>query len=79
MITSNTIYFGKDENNIYLNEDGIQGRHSFGTYAASVNMTESGWEYTAKWTGGLLDQNPNAEVIPVSCVLGAVYASSVEW
>lgn len=79
LITSNTIYFGKDENDIYLNEDGIQGRHSFGTYAASVNMTESGWEYTAKWTGGLLDQNPNAEVIPVSCVLGAVYASSVEW
>lgn len=79
LLTSNTIYFGKDENGIYLNEDGIQGRHTFGTYAAFVNMNESGWEYTAKWTDKLLDQNPDAEVVPCSCVLGAVYASSTEW
>lgn len=79
LITSNTVYFGKDEYGIYSNEDGHIGRKRFGTYASFVNMTEDGWEYTAKWTDKLLDQNPDAEVVPCSCVLGAVYASSIGW
>lgn len=79
LITSNTVYFGRDEYGIYCNEDGHIGRNKFGTYASFVNMTEDGWEYTAKWTDKLLDQNPDAEVVPCSCVLGAVYASSTEW
>ena len=79
LITSNTIYISKNEHGIYSNENGYVGRNSFGTYASFVNMTESGWEYTAKWTDKLLDQDPNAKVVPCSCVLGAVYASSTEW
>ena len=77
LITSNTIYFIKDDNGIYSNEDGANGKHIFGTYAASVNMTEPGWEYTAKWTAKIID--PNSEITPISCVLGAVYASSRNW
>lgn len=77
LITSNTIYFTKDENGLYNNEKGIIGRNKFGTYAAFVNMKESGWEYTAKWTDKLIDNNK--PIVPVSCVLGAVYASSKKW
>lgn len=78
LITSNTVYFTKDEStNTYNNEDGINGRDKFGSYAAFVNMTEEGWEYTAKWTPKLIEQDK--EVVPVSCVLGAVYASSKVW
>ena len=77
LITSNTIYFSKDRYGIYNNEDGCIGRHKFGTYAASVNLTEPGWEYTAKWTSKIID--PDKRIVPISCVLGAVYSSSVSW
>lgn len=77
LITSNTVYFSRDEYGLYDNEDGHIGKHRFGTNASFVNMTEPGWEYTAKWTDKLIDKD--AEVVPVSCVLGAVYASSTEW
>lgn len=77
LITSNTVYFTKTREGIYNNENGKVGRNRFGTYAAYVNMQEPGWEYTAKWTGKLSEQDK--DVVPVSCVLGAVYASSVNW
>lgn len=77
LITSNTVYFTKDKYGNYVNEEGSSGRDYFGTYAASVNMEEPGWEFTAKWTAKLI--NKEEEVVPVSCVLGAFYASSVKW
>lgn len=78
LITSNTVVFSRDrKSGVYNNEDGAIGRHEFGSYAAFVNMKEEGWEYTAKWTDKLVESDK--EVVPISCVLGAVYASSVEW
>lgn len=77
LITSNTIVFSVDSNGIYNNEDGVIGRNKFGTNAAFVNMSEEGWQYTAKWTDKLIE--PNREIVPISCVLGAVYATSVDW
>lgn len=77
LITSNSIVFTKNRYGIYDNEDGSKGRTNFGTYGAFVNLDEAGWEFSAKWTDKLIDSNN--EVTPISCVLGAVYASSTDW
>lgn len=74
LVTSNTVVFHRNEDGSYDNEDGAVGRDKFGSYGAFVNMYEPGWEYSAKWTAKKLEEG---EVIPVACVLGAVYASSV--
>lgn len=76
LITSNTVVIGKNKNGVYNNEDGSSGVDKFGTNAAYVNMKEPGWEYTARWTTKHIG---DAEVIPIACVLGAVYASSVSF
>jgi hypothetical protein len=75
IVTSNTVIFHKNADGTYDNEDGARGRDRFGTFAARINLQEPGWEFTAKWTG---KQMEDGDVIPVSCVLGAVYASSTE-
>ena len=75
LITSNTIVIGKDEFGIYDNENGKKGM--MGACAAIVNLKESGWEFTAKWTYKAIEDKP--DIVKVPCVLGAVYASSVEW
>jgi glycosyltransferase involved in cell wall biosynthesis len=73
IITSNTVPFHRDENGNYdANEQSHSGK--FNSFGAYVNMSEPGQEYTAKWSKTPL---ADGEVIPVACVLGAVYASSV--
>ncbi len=81
LITSNSIIIYKNDDGTYDNEEGIKGRHRFGTYGAVVNLYEEGWEFTSKWTGKMVDPeiNKNKELIPCACVLGAFYATSVNW
>lgn len=79
LVSSNTTVFGYDtKTKIYTNEGGEKGRDKFGTYGAIVNMKEPGWEFTAKWTNGIMEgyRDSDDPVIPISCCLGAVYASS---
>lgn len=75
IICSNTIVISKDEDDIYDNEDGHKGISN--AYGAFINMSEPGYEYTAKWSYKQIDNNSN--IIKTPCVLGAAYASSVEW
>lgn len=75
IITSNTVYISKKDG-FYINEDGAAGKDSIG-YGAYVNMQESGWELTAKWANKFIESS-NERLVPIPCVLGAVYASSIE-
>lgn len=82
LVSSNTMVFTYDnKTKTYNNEDGHKGKDSFGTYGAIVNMSESGWEFTAKWTGGIHEdyKESGESVIPISCCLGAVYAMSKDY
>lgn len=78
IVTSNSIVFTYDKDTkTYKNENGIDGRNVFGSYGASINMKEHGWEFTGKWTKGILEgYSESDEVIPISCCMGAVYSTS---
>jgi glycosyltransferase involved in cell wall biosynthesis len=74
IISSNTVIFTKNDDGSYDNEDGLKEKY-FRAFGAYVNMDEPGCEYKAQWTRNTLSEG---EIIPVACVLGAVYASSVQ-
>ena len=60
----------------YVNENG-KDRKSTMLNGAYVNLYEDGWEFTEKWAPRLMDASGTG-LTEVPCVLGAVYASSVE-
>lgn len=76
ILCSNTVIISKDDNGVYDNEDGHNRLTN--VYGAFINMSESGHEYTAKWSYKNIDNNDN-NIIRTPCVLGAAYTSSVEW
>ena len=80
IISSNTIVFSYDkETKLYTNEDCTDGRYKFGSFGALVNMGEPGWEFTAKWTSKIMNGYEDKDLIPISCCLGAVYATSRDY
>lgn len=81
IVTANTIVMSYDkETKTYTNEDGIKGRNVFGSYGAYVNMSEPGWEFTGKWTPKILEgYSSKDKIIPISCCMGAVYSTSVQF
>ena len=79
LVSSNTVVFSYDKKTgLYKNEEGSNGRDRFGTFGAIVNFSEPGWEFTAKWTEGINEDFKDSKdtLIPISCCLGAVYATS---
>lgn len=75
IVSANSIVITRDKYGVYNNEDGVVGRHTFGSYGAWVNTKEAGWEFTAKWNA--IDPDKEHSIIQIPCVMGAVYASTV--
>lgn len=79
IVTCQTVYITK-RNGEYFNENGaVRYPIKGGSYCACLSMLTPGREFTSKWTSYLINKDLNEETTPVSCVLGAVYASSVQW
>lgn len=77
IVTSASLGMSKNSDGDYFNENG-QNRRDVMRHGAYVNLYEDGWEFTEKWTNKYLEK-PSDGVVPVTCVLGAVYASSVSF
>jgi glycosyltransferase involved in cell wall biosynthesis len=72
IITSNTVYI-TNKDGILENDNLEKSPDSFSSVAACINFADPGNEFTAKWTNKKVSDK---ELIPVACVLGAVYASN---
>lgn len=79
ILTSNSSIFTKEPESDYINEDSSETNKQHSSLAAKINMTEPGWEYTAKWTGKGNIINYEDNLTQCSCVLGAFYASNKTW
>ena len=81
IVSSNSAIFSRDNDvSFYSNEDGKNtdksGKH--GSLGAVVNLYESGWEFTSKWTSKTDKELDDCTTI-VSSVMGAFYSSSKTW
>lgn len=79
IVTGNTLVFSYDiETDLYKNE--LHFNYSTcRTRAAIVNDYEAGWIFTGKWTNNEMPGYENKNLIPISCCMGAVYASNKTW
>ena len=81
IITSNSSIFTRDNDvSFYSNEDGkgTDKSGNNGCKAAVINLYESGWEFTSKWTSKTYEELEDKLAI-CSSVMGAFYSSSKTW
>ena len=79
IITGNTLVFSYNINSdIYTDELHFNYKNC-NTRAAIINDYENGWIFTGKWTNNEMPGYENKNLIPISCCMGAVYASNKTW
>ena len=79
IVTGNTLIFDYDVNKDTYNGEYQWGYKNISTRAAEVNMFNPGWEFTGTWTNKEFPGYEQDSIVPISCCMGAVYASNKTW
>lgn len=70
---------GITRNGVFYTDEIYPKEKTHGATAATVNLKEKGYEFTAKWNYDYNKDNIYEGIAEVGCVLGGFYASSKTW